>query len=121
MNRQVNTAIAAVGALCAAVAAGCFIGGPVENSCGVVVAVTPGTSAVRIGDADTILAHVVNTCGTVSDPSVTWLVEDTTVAGIQMFWPTGIIVRGKVRGQTLVRATANADTTAHVNATVLVQ
>ena len=122
MNRQVPILGASVLVVLLAFAvAGCFIGGPVDSSCGVIVGVTPGNSAVRIGDPDTLAATVVNSCGTQSDPTVTWKVQDTTVLSVQSAMATSIIVVGRAHGSTLVRATANADTTVHVDATVFVQ
>ncbi len=122
MNRQVPLLGAGALALLLAIAvAGCFVGGPVDNKCGVVMGVTPGNSAIRIGDPDTLSAVVVNSCGTQSDPTVTWKVQDTTVLSIQSFGTTSITVVGRAHGNSLVRATANADTTVHVDATVFVQ
>ena len=110
-----------LGVLLAIALAGCFVGGPVDNSCGVIVGVTPGNSAIRVGDADTLSAVVVNSCGTQSDPTVTWKVQDTTVLSIQSFGATSITVVGRAHGNSVVRATANADTAVHVDATVFVQ
>jgi hypothetical protein len=122
MNRQASLLGAGVLAVLLAFAvAGCFVGGPVDNSCGVILGVTPGNSAIRIGDPDTLAATVLNSCGTQSDPTVTWKVQDTTVLSVQSAGATSIIVVGRAHGNSLVRATANADTTVHVDATVFVQ
>ncbi len=111
----------ALAVLLALAVAACFGKGPVDGSCGVIVGVTPGNSAIRVGDPDTLVATVVNSCGTPSDPGVTWRVQDTTVLSIQSSGVASVIVVGRARGNSQVRATANADTTVHVNATVFVQ
>ncbi len=111
----------ALAVLLAAAVAGCTGASPVDQTCRVIVGVTPDNIGIRVGDADSLTASVANTCGTAVDPTVSWSVQDTTVASIRSFGATTVVVVGRARGNTQVRATPIADPTLRASATVLVQ